>query len=176
MKEAVIGSRYASAIYELANEINKVEETYKELKIVMEIYETNVDFKVFINHPLVQKEDKKEFISKLFLKEFSSETINILHYLVDKTRLAQIKSIVTEYLKLYYLKNQIVEAEAVFAIVPSKEQIQNLVSSLQNKVKKEVRLSTKVDESILGGVIIKIGDQIIDASIKKEIDTFRNNY
>ena len=102
--------------------------------------------------------------------------MNLLHYLIDKTRLAQIKAIVTEYLKLYYVRNQIVEAEATFAVEPTKEQVEKLVSKLQAKIKKEVRISTKIDKAILGGVVIRIGDQIIDASIKKEIEAFRNNY
>jgi len=142
----------------------------------METYETNIDFKNFINHPLVSKEDKKEFLSKLFAKEFSTVSIDFLHYLVDKTRLSQIKTIVTEFLKIYYAKNQIVEALATFAVEPSEEQVQNLIARLKTRVNKEVKLSTEVDKSILGGVIIRIGDQIIDASIKREIESFRNNY
>jgi F-type H+-transporting ATPase subunit delta len=102
MKEIAVGNRYALAIYDIAKDLNRLEEMYKELKVVMETYELNNDFKNFINHPLVKKEDKKEFVSKLFSKEFSEETINLLHYLIDKTRLSQIKSIVTEYLKIYY--------------------------------------------------------------------------
>lgn len=176
MKEISVGNRYALAIYEIAKELNRVEDIYKELKVVMETYELDIDFKNFINHPLVKKDDKKEFISKLFSKEFSQETMNLLHYLIDKTRLAQIKAIVTEYLKLYYERNQIVEAEATFAVEPTKEQVEKLVVKLQAKMKKEVRISTKIDKAILGGVVIRIGDQIIDASIKKEIEAFRNNY
>ncbi len=176
MKEIAVGNRYALAIYDIAKDLNKLEEMYKELKVVMETYELNNDFKNFINHPLVKKEDKKEFVSKLFSKEFSEETINLLHYLIDKTRLSQIKSIVTEYLKIYYEKNQIVEAEATFAIEPTKDQVAKLVEKLQAKLKKEVRISTKIDKKILGGVVVRMGDQIIDASIKKEIEAFRNNY
>lgn len=176
MKEIAVGNRYALAIYDIAKELNRLEEMYNELKVVMETYELNLDFKNFINHPLVKKEDKKEVITKLFSKEFSEETINLLHYLVDKTRLSQIKVIVTEYLKLYYERNQIVEAEATFAVEPSKEQVAKLVAKLQTKLNKEVRISTKIDKKILGGVVIRMGDQIIDASIKKEIEAFRNNY
>jgi F-type H+-transporting ATPase subunit delta len=54
--------------------------------------------------------------------------------------------------------------------------VEKLVVKLQAKIKKEVRISTKIDKAILGGVVIRIGDQIIDASIKKEIEAFRNNY
>lgn len=104
------------------------------------------------------------------------ETINLLHYLIDKSRLSQIKAIVTEYLKLYYEKNQIVEAEATFAVEPTKDQVAKLVEKLQAKLKKEIRISTKIDKKILGGVVVRMGDQIIDASIKKEIEAFRNNY
>ena len=58
----------------------------------------------------------------------------------------------------------------------TKEQIDSLSVKLKAKVNKEVRLTTKVDKSILGGLIVRIGDQIIDASIKREIESFRKNY
>ena len=176
MKETTVGSRYALAIYEIASDLKKVEETYKELKVVMEVYEQNLDFKNFVEHPLVNKKDKKDFVGKIFDGEFSEETTNILNYLIDKNRLSQIKSIVTEYLKLYYSRNQIVEAEVTFAVTPTTEQIDSLSVKLKAKVNKEVRLTTKVDKSILGGLIVRIGDQIIDASIKREIESFRKNY
>jgi F-type H+-transporting ATPase subunit delta len=141
----------------------------------MELFEKDTDFKVFITHPLVHKVDKKVFLGKV-LEGLSETGKNILDYLVDKDRMSDIRSIVTEYLKIYYEKNQIIEAEAVFAAEPSEEQVSSLKGKLEAKTKKEVILKTKVDASILGGIIVKLGDDIIDASIRKDLERFRTNY
>ena len=176
MRGTTVGNRYALAIYEIAIQNNQPEEVYRELKVVMEIFETDKDFKNFIESPLIKKDDKKKFVENLFSKKFSEETVSLLQYLIDKSRLVNIKEIVTEYLKIYYEKNQIIEAEAIFASKPSDIQIQNLIAKLKLKENKEIKLNTKLDKSIIGGVIVKIGDKIIDASIKREIDTFRRNF
>jgi len=176
MREAVIGSRYALAFYEITKKDNIVEEVYSELNILMEAYEKDNDFKNFLNHPLIDMKIKKDFLSKLFSDKFREESLNIIYYLLDKKRLNLLKAIVTEFLKIYYEKNRIVEAEAIFAVAPSQIQINTLLEKLKSKEHKEIRLKTKIDKSILGGVIIKIEDKIIDASIKREIDSFRNNF
>jgi F-type H+-transporting ATPase subunit delta len=175
MIDAVVGRRYASAIYDLAADANSVKETHDELNTVMELFEKDNDFKVFITHPLVHKQEKKEFLGKV-LEGLSETGKNILGYLVDKDRMSDIRSIVTEYLKIYYEKNQIIEAEAVFAAKPTEVQVKALKERLEAKTNKEVILNTKVDVSILGGIIVKLGDDIIDASIRKDLERFRTNY
>ncbi|MBZ4683417.1 MAG: F-type H+-transporting ATPase subunit delta [Fusobacteriaceae bacterium] len=173
MVDAVVGRRYATAIYELADENKRVEDTHKELSLVMELFEEDTEFKTFITHPLVNRDDKKSFISKVF-KDFNEDTLTILYYLVDKDRISDIRAIVSEYLKIYYEKNAILEAEAIFAVKPLEKQLEELRKKLEAKTNKTVRLTSKVDPSILGGMIVKLGDDIIDASIKSQLEAFRN--
>lgn len=176
MIDAGIGSRYAKAIYEIAEEKNKIEKLYEELSLVMEVYETDSDFKNYIDHPLVKKAEKNNFILKLFSDKFEENTLEILGYLILKNRLSNIKSIIIEFLKIYYAKNSIVEAEATFAIKPVEAQITKLTKQLEKRTNKKVKLSTKVDKSILGGIVVRIEDEIIDASVRRELEAFRNNY
>jgi len=176
MIDAGIGSRYAKAIYEIASETNKIEKLYEELNVVMEVYEKDSDFKNYIDHPLIKKSEKKEFILKIFSGKFEEDTMNILGYLIEKNRLSYIRSIIVEFLKIYYAKNSIVEAEATFAIKPVEAQIAKLTKQLERRTNKKVKLTTKVDKSILGGIVVRIEDEIIDASVRRELEAFRNNY
>ncbi len=176
MIDAVVGARYAKAIYALAEENKNIEQTYEELNSLMEIYEFDKEFKNFVDHPLVRRSEKREFVVKLFSNKFEEVTLNILEYLVEKNRLSYIRSIVSEYLKIYYTKNSIVEAEATFAIEPNNEQVEKLLAKLEKRTSKKVKLKTRVDKSILGGIVIRIEDEIIDASVKRELEAFRNNY
>lgn len=170
MIEAQVGKRYAEAIYGIAEENNKVKELYDSLNAVMELYKGDKEFKNLVDHPLVKKEEKKEFINKVF-SEFEKFSLDILCYLVEKNRLSYIRGIVAEYLKIYYAKNRIVDVEATFAMEPDEKQKAKLIKKLEKKTGKKVNLVIKIDKAIIAGGIIKIGDEIIDGSVRRQLDT-----
>ena len=86
-----------------------------------------------------------------------------------------IKYIVAEYLKIYYRKNRILDVKATFTKELTDEQKKKLIDKLSQKTGKEINLVIKVDKDILGGGIIKIGDKIIDGSIRRELDNWRKS-
>lgn len=167
---AKVGKRYAVAIYEIAAGENKVNEVYNTLNSIMETYLENLEFKNLVAHPLILKEDKKSFVKKVF-SDFDEIEMDIVDYLIDKDRLLDIRSIVAEYLKIYYERNQIIDVEATFALEPSEVQKENLIKKLETKTGKKINLTVKIDSSIIAGGILKIGDEITDGSIKRQLET-----
>lgn len=167
-----VGRRYAEAIYEIAESADKIKPIYENLNTLMELYKNDSEFKTFITHPLIENEEKKKVIGNIF-KEADEETLNTMFYILDKNRIGNIRNIVAEYLKIYYEKNQILSVEATFAVEPSEIQKAKLIEKLTKKTGKKIELTVKIDKSILGGGIIKIGDQVIDGSIRKELDALK---
>ncbi len=167
---AKVGKRYAVAIYEVAAEKGRVKDVYESLNSIMEVYLENLEFKTLVAHPLIVKEDKMNFVKKVF-PNFDKLEMDIVDYLIDKDRLVDIKFIVAEYLKIYYEKNQIIDVEAVFAMEATEEQKENLIKKLEKKTGKKINLTIKVDISIIAGGVLKIGDEIIDGSIKRQLET-----
>ena len=165
-----VGRRYAEAIFEIAESKDSVKSTYEALNSLMESYKTDRDFKNFIDHPLISNEEKKEALEKIYHTE-SEDTKHIIFYLLDKNRIANIREIVAEYLKIYYAKNQILDVEAIFAKELSAAQRERLITKLENKTKKKINLVEKVDASIIGGGILKIGDKIIDGTVRTQLDS-----
>ncbi|OQY41862.1 MAG: ATP synthase F1 subunit delta [Fusobacteriia bacterium 4572_74] len=167
---AKVGKRYAVAIYDIAAGEKKVTEVYDTLNSIMESYLENLEFKNLVAHPLISKEDKKKFVKKVF-PDFDEVEMDIVDYLIDRDRLLDIRSIVAEYLKIYYERNQIVDVEAIFALEPSEVQKENLIKKLETKTGKKINLTVKIDSSIIAGGILKIGDEITDGSIKRQLET-----
>lgn len=165
-----VGRRYAEAIFEIAESNDSVKNTYEALNSLMESYKTDKDFKNFIDHPLISNEDKKEALDKIYHDQ-PEDIKHIIFYLLDKNRIANIREIVAEYLKIYYAKNQILDVEAIFAKKLTKTQREKLVHNLENKTKKKINLVEKVDASIIGGGILKIGDKIIDGSVRTQLNS-----
>ena len=174
MIKAQVGRRYSKAIFEIAEEKNQVKEIYEMLNSAMVLYRTDKEFKNFILNPLIDNEQKKSVLNEIFGKD-NSENLNILLYILDKGRMNCIKYIVAEYLKIYYRKNRILDVKATFTKELTDEQKKKLIDKLSQKTGKEINLEIKIDKNILGGGIIKIGDKIIDGSIRRELDNWRKS-
>ena len=175
MYEADIAKRYAEAVYGVAKEKDKVKEIYDMLNSLMELYINDSEFRNFMLHPLIENSEKKDFLGNIFT-DADDITMNIIDYLVDKDRIEIIRYIVSEYLKLYYLENNEVEVTGIFSKELSEEQFDLLKTKLEKKVGKKIILKIEVNKDIIGGGIVKMGDQIIDGSIKRQIENIKNTF
>lgn len=173
MKNDVVSERYALAIYEIAKRNKNVMAVYENLSEVAVHIEKNADFKTLLTHPLITNEKKKEALTKFYKKHFDAVTMSIIYYLIDKRRINFIGKIIIEYLKLYHIENNIIEVEGTFAIKPSSEQEKALVAKLKRKYLKDIKLNIVVDKSILAGGILKIGDEIVDGSLKRQFEMLK---
>lgn len=174
MIKSQVGRRYSKAIFDIAEEKNQVKEIYELLNSAMVLYRTDKGFKNFIRNPLINNEEKKLVLNEIFGKD-NSDNLNILLYILDKGRINCIKYIVAEYLKIYYRKNRILDVRATFTKELTEEQKKKLIDKLSQKTRKEINLEIKIDRNILGGGIIRIGDKIIDGSIRRELDNWKRN-
>ena len=174
MIKAQVGRRYSKAIFEIAEEKNQVKEIYEMLNSAMVLYRTDKEFKNFIRNPLISNEEKKLVLNEIFGKD-NGDNLNILLYILDKGRINCIKYIVAEYLKIYYRKNRILDVRATFTKELTDEQKKKLIDKLSQKTGKEINLEIKIDKNILGGGVIRIGDKIIDGSIRRELDNWKRN-
>lgn len=174
MIKSQVGRRYSKAIFDIAEEKNQVKEIYELLNSAMVLYRTDKEFKNFIRNPLISNEEKKLVLNEIFGKD-NRDNLNILLYILDKGRINCIKYIVAEYLKIYYRKNRILDVRATFTKELTDEQKKKLINKLSQKTGKEINLEIKIDKNILGGGIIRIGDKIIDGSIRRELDNWKRN-
>ena len=163
-----VGQRYAQAIYEIAQDQKRVVEIYQLLQELNGLYYENRDFKEYLSHPLVKLDDKLSLIEKIMTEQEEIDK-NISLYLVSKGRLGDIKDILEEYKKLYYIEKNKIDVKGIFASDLSAEQKDALIKKLENSTKKNVNLEVEIDKSLIGGGILKIGDKVIDGSIKSQL-------
>lgn len=167
-----VGKRYAEAIYEIAQDEKRVVEIYELLKELNELYCTNFEFKEFLSHPLVKLEEKLALIEKVMEGQEAIDT-NIALYIVTKGRFPEIQDILEEYKSLYYKENNIIDVKGVFAKELSESQKNQLIEKLETSTKKKVNLEVEIDPSLIGGAILKIGDKVVDGSIKAQIESMK---
>lgn len=100
---------------------------------------------------------------------------NIALYLVTKGRFSEISGILEEYKSIYYKENNIIDVKGIFANEISEEQKLELTKKLEKTTKKKINLEVEIDSSLIGGGILKIGDKVVDGSIKAQIESMKGN-
>ncbi len=167
--------RYAKAIYEIAVENAVLKEIGAQLNSVQETIASQEDLADFMYHPHIKPEAKKEVLEKIFKGQLADEVYKFLMLLVDKRREGLLKQIAAEYEVLANVEQNILEADVVVARPLSQEQEAKLVKKFSDTTGKRVVIKTKIDSSILGGVIVKIGDKLIDGSVIRQMQVLKRN-
>ena len=172
MDKEAIAKRYASAIYDIAESSDKIGEIREALNILAENYNEDEEFKVFLLDPSIKYDEKVEYLHKSF-NFISEDAFKIINYLVKKGRVSLAEKIRDSYLKIYYEKNNKILVNATFTKELSDNQREALMKKLEEKYKKKIVLNLSVDEELIGGGIIKIGNKVIDGSIKSQIENIK---
>lgn len=170
-----IAKRYAGAIYNIAKSSDSVNEVREVLNILMENYEESEEFRKILEDPLKKFSKKEKFLEKSF-SHTSKESLGVIKYIVKKQRLSLIGEIKDYFLKLYYEENNKLPVTAIFAKELSEKQREQLVQKLEKKYNKKIVLNVKVDKEIIGGGILKIGNEVINGSIKNQIEEIKKNF
>ena len=172
MAQQLSGQRYAQAIFDLALENNEVEQWGQDLAVVSEAFQDS-DFAALMKHADMSAADKRAATGSV-LAGVNTMVRNLVDLLVSKGSVDSIADVYTSYTELLdqHLGRQRVEVTTAIALDEAEaSRITNFVSEL---VRREVVLTTKVDESILGGLVIQIGDRLLDGSTKARLDGLKN--
>ncbi|QUH24957.1 F0F1 ATP synthase subunit delta [Serpentinicella alkaliphila] len=165
----LVAKRYAQALFEVAYEENKHKEIEEELLALINIFETNPSFFELLKTPLITVEEKKQVLTEVIGGRVSTELFNFLNILLDKGREGFIFHISRHFKLLSDKVENITEAIAITAIPMNQDDLTRLEQKLSVVSKKKVKLVNEVDSSVIGGILIKIGDKVIDGSIRNRL-------
>lgn len=169
----IVASRYAEALFQVGEESNSTDKLYGELKAVVDIVIDNKDFSNILKSPLISKEEKKTLITNVFGNKLNQNIINFLKILADKDRLSLLVDIEKDFKVLLNEKNNILEGIVITAVPMKEVEIKELQANLSNKYNKSVVLENKIDESVLGGVLVRLGNEEIDGTVKNRLDKMK---
>lgn len=169
-----LATKYAQAIFELAAEKELLDQVEAELIMVESQINAHSDLATLIYHPRVLPQAKKETLSKIFGQDTLDFVLKFLMLLVDKRRETSLPAIICEYVKLANGARNIALAQVTTAMPLGAEQEAALISKLSLVTGKKIVLQTQIDKAIIGGVIVKIGDKLIDGSVASQLETLKN--
>lgn len=169
-----IAMKYAQAIFELAEEGQLTDTVGSELRTVKDAIEAQRDLAVFIAHPSTPREAKKEVIAKVFGTEVGELTQKILLYLIDKRREAMLPAIADAYTKLVYEARGIIEAHVRSAMPLTDAEVKRLTAALKKRSGKDIVLTQTIDPTLLGGLVVQMGDTLLDGSVKRQLSEMKD--
>jgi len=172
MAQPLSGKRYAQAIFDLALENDQVDQWGEDLAVVAEVFE-DAEFAALLKHAEVPAADKLK-ATEAVLANVNPLVRNLVDLLVSKNAVDCISGVYSVYTVLLdqHLGRQRVEITTAVPLESTEtDRISSFVSGL---IHAEVVLTTKVDESILGGLVIQIGDRLLDGSTKTRLEGLRN--
>ncbi|MFA6807443.1 MAG: F0F1 ATP synthase subunit delta [Eubacteriales bacterium] len=173
MLNGTLARRYAQALFELAVEMSVLDRIDKEFKEIAQLIDQNSELKYILNHPNIGLSAKKNILEKIFSDEMSDVTKHFVYLLVDRRRQNLVVYIQHEFSKLADDVRQILEAKVTSALLLSTVQENSLKNVLEKTTGKKIRLVTEVDQSMIGGAKLQIGDRVMDGTIYYALQKMR---
>lgn len=176
MSYDAIARRWARAIFELGKEGNAVARLTADIVTFAEVYSGNAELSSVLTNPLVPEASREGVIVEIAGKIGLSDTAkSALRLLAKKRRLAALPLIARQLARLSDEDQGILRAEVSTAAPVGEDYLAKLRVELEKATGKKVTVSHKVDKSLIGGVVTRIGDRVIDGSVKTRLATFRES-
>ncbi len=170
-----IAQRYASAVFDIAKEGKSVKAIETDLDALQGAMSDSEDFRNLINSPIYTRSEQGAAIAALAKKmKLSSTMANTLALMASKRRLFVLPALIKTLRDAIATDKGEVTAEVTSAKALTKAQSDKLAKSLKASTGKTVTLQTTVDESLIGGLIVKVGSKMIDTSIRAKLNSLQN--
>lgn len=166
--------RYAQAVFELARESGRFEEWQKDLQLMAEVFQ-NRSVELYFLDPKASLREKQEAVRQMFEGRVQPEAFNFVRMLVERQRTGALPRILELYEELGREEAGVVVAEVTTAIPVDAEEREHIGNQLSRMTGKKVQLQTSVNPELIGGMVARIGDKLIDGSVRTALEGLRRS-
>lgn len=173
MLSASVARRYARALFDLGRERNQVEELGQDLERVLKTMETSRDLRALWEHREVAPRLKRALLQQYFAGKVSDLVLNFLYVLIAKRREAWLPRIYEQYINLADEALGRVEVEVRSAVPLADDMMGGLEKRLSKRLGKQIKFVRRVDPALLGGLVLRVGDVLMDGSVRTRLKRMR---
>jgi F-type H+-transporting ATPase subunit delta len=163
---------YAESLFEVAKEHGKLDEVHEQLAAFTDALDENRELAVFFFSPYFSSAEKQEAIAKA-ISGAREELVNFLELLVEKHRMPVIFRIRHRFDELWAEENKRLEVRLISAVELDSEIVERVQAEIERRTGRQVDLEAEVDESILGGLVLRVGNKVVDASVRNKLEKLR---
>lgn len=166
-----VDTTYGNALFELAVEENKVDSLYEEAQLLTELLKENEELVKLLDHPQIDKDEKKKIIETTFGGRVSDEITGLMVMVVEKGHISSIADIFNYFIKRVKKYKNIGVADVISAVALSDSQRDAVEKRLiETTAYDSMEVNYSVDKSLIGGLVIRIEDRVVDSSIKTQLE------
>lgn len=173
MSDFRVASRYARSVFDLAIELKIVDKVYADMLLVEQVCTSNRKLVTLLKNPIIRYDYKLRILHKIFKKHIDKLTLKFFDLICRKNRAGILPEVSNVFVMLFHDYKGIVKADIATAVelsVTLKKDFEGIVAKATGK---KVELETSVDESLLGGYVLRIGDKQIDDTLKSKLNNLR---
>ncbi len=176
MQGTRVASRYAKSFIDLTIEQGSMEQAYADMKTILEVCKSNPDFVTFLKSPVVKTDTKQEVLKQIFDGKLNKITSAYLQLITGKKREIYLREIATEFVNQYKENKKILTAVITTANGLDDILRAQIIDIVKGKGNNEVVLQEIVNKDIIGGLIIRVGDKQMDASISRKLNNLKRGF
>lgn len=166
----LISKTYGEALFELAVEENKTDAFLEEVYAVQKALQDNPELSKLLNHPKISKEEKNEVVENIFKGRISDEVTGFLTLIISKERFKELDAILAYFIQRVKEEKGIGTAYVTTAVLLNEIQKAQVEEKLLATTSyKKMEMIYTVDESLIGGMVIRIKDRVVDSSIQTKL-------
>jgi len=169
MRDIKVASRYAKSLLLMSIDENILEEVYNDMKLVNSTCIENRELTLLLKSPIVKADKKNAILAEIFNKKVSIISSAFISIILSKKREGILPDIANSFIEAYKIHNNITTASVTTAVPLTKDQKTVIIALIKKQGKSNVELQEVVNEEVIGGMVLRIGDKQIDESIKKKL-------
>ncbi len=174
MNVSGVSARYAQALYDLADDKGAIDAVAADLTSLQKMIADSEDFKRFIKSPIIGRNEQSKAVAAIAEKaQFSPLAHKFLGLLAANRRLFALPDIITGFRQILADRRGQATAQVTSAAPLTDAQTTSLIEALKKSVGRNVDIISKVDPSILGGLIVKVGSRMVDSSLKSKLNRLK---
>ncbi|WP_256014367.1 ATP synthase F1 subunit delta [Desertivirga xinjiangensis] len=176
MSEIQVASRYAKSLIDLSNEQGSLEQVKADMVSFINVLRTNPELQAVLKNPIINTDKKIGILTQLFGQSFHKIIITFFSIVVNKGRAGILYATAKEFINQYNLLKGIVKATVISASALSESNRTEIIRLLEDTTKSSVQLESKIDEDLIGGFVLKVGDKQYDASIASSLQKLKKEF
>jgi len=176
MIEERLGYRYAKAVFGLAKEKNLLDDARDDMEVIIQTCNIR-DFDLLLKSPIISSSKKRAVFNRVFGGKFKTQfTPELIKIILRKHREMYLSDIALSFVALYDKEKRIVRGEIISAVPMSKSQVREIVQKIEKQTGNRVLIEERVDPSLIGGFVLKVGDTLLDGSISASLNRVKKEF
>ena len=173
-KQTGVGGRYAQALFDLASDTDQVDAVERDLRQLKQMHAESRDLRRLLESPGFSADDRSRALNAVAeAAQFTPTTRKFLGLLAANRRVTALPAVIDAYMRLAADRRGTVAAEVTTAVALTETQASGVRAALRQALGKDPEITTRVDPAILGGMRVKVGSRLFDASLKSRLDQLK---